>query len=144
MSDDKKISFHYVDVSFGFTERTQLKAFLLKLFKKEKKPVAHISYIFCTDKYLLQLNQEYLNHHTLTDIITFELSHPSAPLISDIYISVERVRENAVVFKTTFYKELHRVIFHGALHLCGYHDKTKTAVSRMRAAEDKYLDRYFN
>ena len=142
MPGNKKISFHYVDIRFPLNQRKQLKEFLLVLFKKEGRQVDQINYIFCDDKYLLQLNQDYLNHDTLTDIITFELSPPDVPLISDIYISVERVRENAGFFKTPFYKELHRVIFHGALHLCGYKDKSKTEISRMRSAEDKYLGLY--
>ena len=144
MPRSKKISFHYQDVSFPFSQREQLKAFLLKLLKKQGRAVDHINYIFCDDNYLLSLNQQYLDHNTLTDIITFELSAPGKPIVSDIYISIERVRENALVFTTPFYKELHRVIFHGAPHLCGYKDKSKIDASRMRAAEDKYLNIYFS
>ena len=143
MAGMKKISFHYQDISFPFSNREKLKGFLLNLLKKEGRQVDHINYIFCTDAFLLTLNQEYLAHQTLTDIITFELSAPGAAVLSDIYISVERVRENAVLFNTPFYRELHRVIFHGALHLCGYMDKSTTDIARMRAAEETNLNRYF-
>jgi rRNA maturation RNase YbeY len=144
MPGHSQISFHYVDVTLSFTKREQAKEFLLKLFKREGRKIGHVNYIFCNDDYLLDLNRQYLNHHTLTDIITFELSAPGQPVVSDIYISTERVKENAVIYKTPFYRELHRVIFHGALHLCGYKDKTKSDALRMRAAEDKYLNLYFS
>jgi probable rRNA maturation factor len=143
MPDVSKVKFHYVEVSFAFAERERLKVFLLGLFKKEGKKVKHINYIFCKDGHLLSLNEQYLNHNTLTDIITFELSDPGQPLIADIYISSERVRENAALFATPFYRELHRVIFHGALHLCGYKDKNKQQTLEMRSMEEFYLNRYF-
>src|SRR5688572_27775508 len=143
MPEVHKIKFHYVDVSFPFAERERLKAFLLGLFKKEGKKVEHINYIFCDDRHLLSLNEQYLNHNTLTDIITFELSDPGQPLVADVYISAERVRENAALFATPFYRELHRVIFHGALHLCGYKDKNKQQAQEMRSMEELYLKTYF-
>ena len=136
------ISFHYVDVKFTFKNRNALKTFLLKLFRQEGKGVGVINYIFCTDAYLLELNIGYLQHDTLTDIITFPLSESAVPLIADVFISVERVRENAQIFSTSFNHELHRVIFHGALHLCGYKDKSKTAQGFMRSKEDFYLEKY--
>ena len=83
------------------------------------------------------------DHNTLTDIITFELSAPGDPVVSDIYISVERVKENALIFRTPFYRELHRVIFHGALHLCGYKDKTTQQTQVMRQMEEDALRKYF-
>jgi rRNA maturation RNase YbeY len=128
---------------FYFPRRTELKNFLLSLFKKEGKKVEAINYIFCTDEYLLELNITHLNHNTYTDIITFELSPQDQPVLSDIYISVERVKENAQLFKTTFQRELHRVVFHGALHLCGYKDKYKEQAQLMRTMEEHYLDAYF-
>lgn len=102
-----------------------------------------INYIFCDDAYLLKINQQYLYHDTYTDIITFQLSPKGQALLSDIYISVERVRENASLFNTSIKRELHRVIFHGALHLCGYKDKTKADALKMRMAEEKALNLYF-
>ena len=137
------ISFNYADISFSFKSRNKLKEFLLFLFKNEKKQLEELNYTFCTDAYLLPINQNYLNHNTLTDIITFELSNPGHPIIGDIYISAERVKENASLFNTSFIKELHRVIFHGALHLSGYKDKTKEDEALMRQKEDFYLNKYF-
>jgi probable rRNA maturation factor len=113
------------------------------MFKKENTALERLDYIFCSDAYLLELNKAYLKHDTYTDIITFPLSIPPAPVISDIYISVDRVKENASALRTTFNQELHRVIFHGALHLCGYIDKSKSDQKLMREKEDSYLNSYF-
>ena len=140
---NNKIHFHFLTEPFSFPQRTRLKAFLLQLFKKEGKSVEGINYIFCTDEYLLPLNQKHLNHNTLTDIITFELSNKEEALIADIYISIERVKENAQLFHTPFKTELHRVVFHGALHLCGYKDKTKEQAQQMRQLEEHCLNAYF-
>lgn len=137
------IQFHYLVSPFHFNNRTGLKEFVYSQLIQEGKQIESINYIFCDDAYLLQMNQQYLKHDTLTDIITFELSPKTQPLVSDIYISVERVRENASLFKTSFTKELHRVIFHGALHLAGYKDKTSKDQSLMRAQENDWLTHYF-
>jgi len=142
-TNSNTIYFHFLIAPFFFPRRSRLKDFLKQLFKKEGKKIETINYIFCTDAYLLELNQAHLNHDTYTDIITFELSPKGEPLTADIYISTERVKENASAFHTTFQKELHRVIFHGALHLCGYKDKTKEQAQQMRAMEEFYLNGYF-
>ena len=141
--DIQKIHFHYIDVRFSFENRTKLKFFLLERLRKEGFVADAINYIFCTDAYLLEMNQAYLQHDTYTDIITFALSAKGEPLVSDIYISVERVQENAAIFKTTFKQELHRVIFHGLLHLIGYGDKNKAQAGQMRVKENEYLKLYF-
>ena len=117
--------------------------FLKRLCMKEGKQVDTINFIFCTDQYLLELNKKHLNHDTLTDIITFEYNPPGQALLSDIYISIERVKENALVFKTSFSRELHRVIFHGVLHLCGYKDKKPEESKLMRFKEEEYLQKWF-
>ena len=137
------IHFHYLVPPFHFSNRSGLKRFLYKQLKVEGKSIDSINYIFCDDAYLLQINQQYLKHDTLTDIITFELSPKTQPLLSDIYISVERIKENAKLYQTSFIKELHRVIFHGALHLVGYKDKTKKDSELMRMMENKWLNEYF-
>jgi probable rRNA maturation factor len=137
------IRFHFLTDKFHFENRSRLKNFLLKKIKKQGKSVEAINYIFCSDEYLLEVNRQYLNHDNYTDIITFELSQKDQPLLSDIYISVERVKENTEVFKTSFSKELHRVIFHGALHLCGFKDESKQQAHQMRAEEEQLLNRYF-
>lgn len=137
--DVRTIRFHYIVKPFYFPFRNDIKRFLWQQLKHEGKNIEAINFIFCSDAYLLQMNQEYLRHNTLTDIITFELSAPNEPLIADIYISVERVRENASSFGCAFSEELRRVIFHGALHLAGYKDKKKSEAEIMRKMEDEYL-----
>jgi probable rRNA maturation factor len=124
-------------------ERRRLKLFLVTLFKLEKAHLGELQYVFCSDAYLLDINRQFLDHDYYTDIITFDLSEPNEPINAEIYISVDRVRENAGEFKTNVAFELHRVIFHGALHLCGYRDKTAAEKKIMREMEDKYLGRYF-
>jgi rRNA maturation RNase YbeY len=136
---NKKVSFHYIDVKFSFEHREMIKEFILRLFNKEGKKIESINYIFCTDEYLLSLNVEYLKHDTYTDIITFFYSEKDQPVLSDIYISIDRIRDNAKKFHTTFRNELMRVIFHGALHLCGYKDKKPAEQKLMRLKEEHYL-----
>lgn len=101
-----------------------------------------MNYIFCSDEQLLAINQQYLNHDYYTDIITFELSPKGHALISDIYISVDRVRDNARLLNDHFSNELRRIIIHGALHLCGYQDKTPQSKKEMTVKEDFYLKQY--
>ncbi|MFL5741638.1 MAG: rRNA maturation RNase YbeY [Flavisolibacter sp.] len=136
------IQFHYLSVPFLFTNRTGLKSFLIRMIGREGFSIACINYIFCTDGYLLKINQEYLGHNTYTDIISFQLSKPGELLLADIYISTERVRENAKNLKVSFREELHRVIFHGSLHLCGYKDKTPNDINKMRQKENEWLQKY--
>jgi probable rRNA maturation factor len=137
-----KIQFHILQ-PISLEERTRLKQFLIALFKKEKKSLGELSYIFCSDQRLLEINQQFLQHDFYTDIITFPLSDPGQPMSGEIYISVDRVRDNAREFGNSLRKELHRVIFHGALHLCGYKDKSRKDENLMRKMEDKYLALYF-
>ena len=138
----EKIKFHYITEKFYFRDRTGLKEFILEQFYKRRKGVESINFVFCDDKYLLTLNSKYLKHNTLTDIITFELSKPGEALLSDIYISVERIRDNAEKFDVVFSQELRRVIFHGVLHLLGYKDKTLSDAESMRAKEEEFLKLY--
>ena len=136
------------DIQFFFpykknilTERTKLKQFLQHLFKKEKTVLVSLKYIFCSDEFLLEVNKQYLKHDYYTDIISFSLGGHAVE--GEIYISIDRVKDNAVTYKTSFKRELHRVIFHGALHLCGYKDKLNEEKEIMRAKEDRYLQEYF-
>jgi probable rRNA maturation factor len=140
-ANNAKIQFHILQ-KVSLKDRTQLKRFLTSLFKKEKKPLAELNYIFCSDQYLLEINRQFLQHDFYTDIITFPLSDPGQPISGEIYISVDRVRENAAAFGSSIRKELHRVIFHGALHLCGYKDKSPRDEKLMRKMEDRYLALY--
>ncbi len=134
------ISFNNKGTSTSLPNKPILKIFLKSIFEEENVGFERISYIFCTDKYLLELNQKYLNHNTLTDIITFTLSETSLPIISEIYISIERVKENSVQLGVTYNKELSRVMIHGILHLCGYSDHTTELKLQMREKEDYYLN----
>ena len=137
------IQFFFLQTTVSLTKRKALKQFVQRLFKMESKHLGSLTYIFCTDVYLLQINKTHLKHNFYTDIITFNLSDTPAAIIGEIYISTDRVRENAQILGLTIKEELHRVIFHGALHLCGYKDKTSKHQQEMRAAEDRYLNLYF-
>jgi probable rRNA maturation factor len=139
----KRIEFHFEINVLSLKERQKLKAFLLSVFKKERTLVNSVHYIFCSDKQLLKINQDFLRHNYYTDILTFELAEQEEPVRGEVYISVDRVRDNARVLNQFYYMELHRVIFHGALHLCGYRDKSKKEKIVMRAKEDLYLSNYF-
>ena len=138
----QKVNFQKADSTLTLTSKTELKLFIENLFKKEKTPLATINYIFCSDKYLLSINQQFLNHDYYTDIITFGLHDKGAPVVAEVYISTERVKENAATHGVTYSNEMLRVLFHGALHLCGYKDKTRANVIIMRGKEDAYLKRY--
>jgi len=137
------IRFFFLEQNISLANRKALKEFIEALFIKEKKKLAALTYIFCSDEYLLQINRSHLNHNYYTDIITFDLSESSKTITGEIYISTDRVRENAADLGVSIKEELHRVIFHGALHLCGYKDKTLRDAKQMRLAEDKYLAAYF-
>ena len=139
----KKIQFHFLDRKPALKERNKLKIFVEDLFKVEKKGLESLSYIFCSDEHLLKVNVEFLNHDFYTDVITFEFTSASSDTQGEVYISVDRIKDNAKELGVSFKEELHRVIFHGALHLCGYKDKTKKDETLMRGAENKYLQLYF-
>lgn len=143
MSSSSKVCFFYETRPFKLTQRSQLKSFIETLFRKEGKSLASLNYIFCTDKKLLEINRQYLQHDFYTDIISFDLSADKA-VTGEIYISIDRVKENARNLGVTFRSELHRVIFHGALHLCGYRDKKKEEIAEMRRREDYWLKKYFS
>src|SRR5215207_5097780 len=113
-----RIQFFY-QASLTLTNRTKLKKFIEGIFRKEKKKLQGLNYIFCTDKQLLAINRQYLKHDFYTDIISFDLGGSDAASYGEIYISVDRVRDNARVLGESFTRELHRVMFHGVLHLCG-------------------------
>ena len=138
----QKVNFKKADSALSLPAKTALKVFIESLFKKEKTPLAAINYIFCSDKYLLSINQQFLNHDYYTDIITFGLHDKGSPVVAEVYISTDRVKDNAKTHGTTYSNEMLRVLFHGALHLCGYKDKTKANIATMRAKEDEYLKRY--
>lgn len=135
------VQFHFTVPDSFLRNRTYLKDFIIRLFKREKKKLRDISYIFCTDEFLLDINKRHLQHDFYTDIISFDLSG-NDHTEGEIYISVDRVKENALQFGAPFREELLRVIFHGALHLCGYGDKTGKEQKIMREKEQEYLNLY--
>ncbi len=130
-----------------FSEKTRFKLanpkrtilWVKSVVKNESASLNSLNYIFCSDEHLRRLNIQYLNHKTYTDIITFNYSHTEKAIDGEVYISIDRVRKNAEIFKTDFKVELHRVIIHGALHLLGFNDKTKTEKLKMREKEDSCL-----
>lgn len=139
-----KVCFFFESVKPNLRERIKLKKFIEFIFKKEKKGLKSINYIFCTDNRLLQINRDYLKHDYYTDIISFDLSENSTLIQGEIYISINRVRDNASQLLIPFKTELLRVIFHGALHLCGYKDKSKKEKIKMRGMEDRYMNIYLS
>jgi rRNA maturation RNase YbeY len=136
--EGEQIYFTSEDVEFSLPNEASIAMWLHQIIEQEDKSLHLLNFIFCSDKYLHRLNVEYLGHDTLTDIITFPYQEP--PIIEgDVFISIERVKENAAEFSTSFYEELRRVMAHGVLHLCGYGDKTKTEEKQMRLKEDEAL-----
>lgn len=133
-----KITFHLLVKEFRIPNRRLLKKAIIDLFSKENKELESLSIILCSDDYLLGINKEYLKHDYYTDIITFDLSAGNET-IGEIYISADRIKENASRFKVPISTELSRVIFHGCLHLCGYKDKTAQQKTVMREKENYYL-----
>lgn len=137
------ITFHSEVPGFKVKNQTALKDWIKRTIASERLSSGDLSFIFCSDDYLHKINLQYLNHDTLTDIITFPHDPAQTKVVSgDIFISTERVRENADKFKVDFENELRRVIIHGVLHLCGFKDKSPSEKKKMREMEDKYLSRY--
>jgi probable rRNA maturation factor len=131
------ISFNYEN-EFELPNEDQIATWISKVILSENKKEGEINYIFCDDEYLLNLNEQYLDHDTLTDIISFDYSIGNE-IHGDIFISTERVIENAVDFKVTFEEELQRVLVHGVLHYCGYKDKSENDEQLMRNKEDEKM-----
>lgn len=117
-----------------------ISSWLQRVVDEEDKEIGELNYIFCDDNYLHKMNVDFLDHDTLTDVISFDYSQ-GVVVSGDVYISIERVVENSTEFEVTFIDELHRVMVHGLLHYCGYKDKTKEDVLIMRAKENYYLNK---
>ena len=132
------VTFHVEDVTFQNLNEDRINALVQNSVGAEGKLLGDVNCVFCSDKYLLEINKTYLNHDTFTDIVTF--NYVENDIISgDLFISVERVKENAASFNVNFLHELKRVIIHGVLHLIGYNDKTPEEAEEIRAKEDFYL-----
>jgi probable rRNA maturation factor len=135
------ITFHEEDISYKLKNKAAVRKWITDTIVAEGYKLNELTYIFCTDEYLLQINRQYLDHDTYTDIITFDNSEEEGVIVGDIFISIERIRENAGKFNVTEAHELHRVLIHGALHLLGYKDKSPGDKKKMTLKEDFYLDK---
>lgn len=134
-----EILFFNKQTNFKLNNPEVLKGWIVEVAKNENKKIGALNFIFCSDKYLLQLNIKYLDHDTLTDILTFDQSEVSSEIGGDIYISVDRVKENAPLYNSLMDKELYRVMVHGVLHLIGYPDSGESQKEEMRKKEEAYL-----
>ncbi|TAF46519.1 MAG: rRNA maturation RNase YbeY [Sphingobacteriales bacterium] len=133
------IFFYQQEVSYTLKHKNKLRQWINQTILHEKHQLESLNFIFCSDNYLLTLNRQYLHHNTYTDIITFDNSETSGLIIGDIFISIDRIKENAKTFNSSFTNELHRVMIHGTLHLLGYKDKSAKAKKLMTQKEDEYL-----
>jgi probable rRNA maturation factor len=133
------IHFFTEEISFTLKQKTIIRTWLHNTIIAEGYVLDELNFIFCSDEYLLGMNQQYLNHDTYTDVITFDNSEAAKTITGDIFISVDRIRENAKEFKRNFSNEICRVMVHGTLHLLGYPDKGKAAKKIMTEKEDHYL-----
>jgi len=135
------INFFEEDIAYTLKQKTAIRQWVTETITAEGYKLKELTYIFCSDSYLLQINQQYLNHDTYTDIITFDNSDIAKTIVGDIFISIDRIRENALKFSHTEADELHRVIIHGTLHLLGYKDKSPADKKKMTLKEDFYLNK---
>jgi rRNA maturation RNase YbeY len=138
---NSRILFGNEDVCYLLPKKKNIKEWLFAVAKEEGKKVDEIMYIFCSDEHLRNINEQYLQADYFTDVITFDYCEENQ-LSGDIFISVDRVKENAKLFKQPFFSEMLRVILHGVLHLCGYPDKTPEEEAKMREKEDYYLQKF--
>ena len=134
-----RINFFSHDISFKISRPRKTRQWIQEVLSREKQELVELNYIFCSDAHLLSINKQYLDHNTLTDIITFDNSEDSRQIEGDIFISVERVRANAKELEVNFEDELDRVLIHGVLHLMGHADKTPSEKLQMRKKEDACL-----
>jgi len=139
---EEPILFHFEEIEYKLHEPEKLIKWIQSTIETEEKKLHSLSFIFCKDKYLHHINVTYLDHDTLTDVITFPYSENDSTIEGDIYISLERIIENAKKFNVSTLHELKRVMIHGVLHLCGYSDKTEEEAKEMRSKENFYLAAY--
>ena len=139
MRHHSEFYFHSEDVKFILNKKPAVISWLSLCIEKENKIPIDISYVFCSDDFLHQMNVKHLNHNTLTDIITFDYCEGNE-IIGEMFLSVDRIKDNSEKFKINFDHELHRVMIHGILHLCGYKDKTTGDQKVMSEKEDFYLN----
>jgi probable rRNA maturation factor len=133
------INFFVEDITYTLKSKTIIRNWIKEVIATEGYQLDELSFILCSDEYLLGMNQQYLNHDTYTDVITFDNSEELKTILGDIFISLDRVKENALSLNTTIANELCRVMIHGTLHLLGYKDKSKASKTLMTSKEDFYL-----
>ncbi|MBS1744889.1 MAG: rRNA maturation RNase YbeY [Bacteroidetes bacterium] len=133
------VFFHNIGIKSNLKQSNLVKKKIKSIFDKEKTTLNRVDYIFCSDKYLLDINRQFLQHDEFTDTITFTLSEKQQPIIGEIYISIERIKENAKIYNVPYQNELLRVMIHSALHLCGYEDNSKSRKKMMHERENYYL-----
>lgn len=138
----KNIQFIKNEIRFRLSDSRRLSSWINRIAKKEGFSISSLLFVFCTDEYVHEMNKKFLNHDDLTDILTFDLSNKEEGLLGEVYISIDRVKDNAYKYKTSFAEELRRVIIHGALHLMGYDDKSPSKARQMREKEDASLSLY--
>lgn len=133
------VNFFYEDSAVFSLEKKEVRIWLKKFVRKEEKKLGCLNFIFCSDRHLLEINKKYLNHSTLTDVITFDFSESKKTIEGDVYISVDRVKENTKKYSVSFKKELLRIMIHGVLHLIGYKDKREKDKKTMFLKEQSFL-----
>lgn len=136
-----RISFQKLDIDLKLKNKNKIRLWIVDAIKNEGKKIGNITYIFCSDEYLLEMNQQYLQHNDFTDVITFDYTE-NDKVSGDIFISVDRILDNSTQFKTSIDDELHRVMIHGVMHLCGYKDKKPGERANMTRKENQYLGMY--
>lgn len=136
------VNFFNEDISFNLKDKIKRKNWLKKIAKEQNKTIGELNFIFCSDKHLLEINIEYLDHDTYTDIITFDNSEDERLIEGDIFISIERVLENSKELKTVEEEEINRVLSHGIFHLLGFKDKSESEAGLMRSKEEFAIDLY--
>lgn len=138
----RNIAFFSEDTDYTLKEKAKIREWINLAIQGEGfKRIGDLNFIFCSDEYLIDINKQYLNHDTYTDIVTFDSSEEEEVIAGDVFISIDRIRENSSKFKVSERDELHRVIIHGVMHLCGYHDKKKADKELMTAKENEYLSK---
>lgn len=138
----KKINFYFINCKYNIRDRKGIKEAIAHLIRKERRELTSLNCIFCSDAYLLEMNKKYLKHNYFTDVLTFDMSNQKEKIEGEIYISIDRVLDNARNMNVSQREELCRIVFHGTLHLCGYSDKKRADKKLIRKKENEYLAHY--
>ncbi len=133
------INFYSQETEYELPNKRKIRSWIINVLQIHQKNPLDLNFIFTSDRYLFELNQKFLNHNTYTDIITFDYSESNDDIKGDVFISIDRIKENSEIFEQSFIDELHRVMIHGVLHLLGLKDKTTTEKEEMRKFENHYL-----